>query len=104
MKFNKKIAIFSISTAMVAGVAFVAPAHAAPKDLAVGMSLDIDKLDPQTATGFATVKALGLVYGSLIEFGPKLDIRSGLARSWGFNSDSTQLRLKLRKGVKFHDG
>jgi peptide/nickel transport system substrate-binding protein len=104
VKLSKKLAIFSITTAMVAGVAFVAPAQAASKDLAIGVTLDIDKLDPHTSTSFSTVRALGLTYGSLVEVGPKLDIRSGLAASWGFNADSTELRLKLRKGVKFHDG
>ena len=89
---------------MVAGVAFVAPAQAASKDLAVGVTVDIDKFDPHTATSFSTIRVLGLTYGSLVENGPKLDIRSGLAASWGFNADSTELRLKLRKGVKFHDG
>ena len=89
---------------MVAGVALVAPAQAASKDLAIGVTLDIDKLDPHTATSFSTVRMLGLPYGSLVEVGPKLDIRSGLAASWGFNKDSTELRLKLRKNVKFHDG
>jgi len=104
VKLSKKFAIFSISTAMVAGVAFVAPAQAASKDLAVGVTVDIDKFDPHTATSFSTIRVLGLTYGSLVENGPKLDIRSGLAASWGFNADSTELRLKLRKGVKFHDG
>jgi len=104
VKLSKKLAIFSITTAMVAGVAFVAPAQAASKDLAIGVTLDIDKLDPHTATSFSTVRMLGLTYGSLVEVGPKLDIRSGLAASWGFNADSTELRLKLRKNVKFHDG
>ena len=82
----------------------VVPAQAASKDLSIGLTLDIDKLDPQGATSFATVRALGLIYGSLVEVGPKLDIRSGLARSWGFNADGTELRLHLRKGVKFQDG
>lgn len=104
MKLSKKIAVFGVSTAMMAGVAFVAPAQAASKDLAIGITLDIDKLDPHTATSFSTIRALGLTYGSLVEVGPKLDIRSGLAVSWGFNADSTELRLKLRKNVKFHDG
>ena len=81
-----------------------APAQAASKDLTIGLTLDIDKLDPQGATGFGTVRALGLVYGSLVEVGPKLDIRAGLARAWGFNAEGTQLRLHLRKGVKFQDG
>lgn len=104
MKLSKKFAIFSITTVMVAGVAFVAPAQAASKDLAIGVTLDIDKLDPHTSTSFSTVRVLGIAYGSLVEVGPKLDIRSGLAASWGFNADSTELRLKLRKNVKFHDG
>ena len=104
MKLRKKIAVVGVSAALMAGVAFVAPAQAASKDLVIGITLDIDKLDPQGATSFATVRALGLVYGSLVEVGPKLDIRSGLATSWAFNAAGTQLRLHLRKGVKFQDG
>ena len=104
MKLRKKIAVIGVTAALVAGVAFVAPAQAASKDLVIGITLDIDKLDPQSATSFATVRALGLVYGSLVEVGPKLDIRAGLATSWSFNAAGTQLRLHLRKKVKFQDG
>jgi peptide/nickel transport system substrate-binding protein len=86
------------------GTSAVLPAQAATKDLTVGMTLDMDKYDPHTATGFGTIRVLGLSYGSLVEVGPKLDIRPGLAASWGFNAEGTQLRLNLRKGVKFHDG
>lgn len=101
---RKKIAVVGVATALVAGVVLATPAQAAAKNLVVGITLDIDRLDPQVATSFATVRALGLVYGSLVEVGPKLDIRSGLATSWAFNAAGTQLRLNLRKGVKFHDG
>lgn len=104
MGMRKKIAVVGVATALVAGVVLAAPAQAATKNLVVGITLDIDRLDPQVATSFATVRALGLVYGSLVEVGPKLDIRSGLATSWAFNAAGTQLRLNLRKGVKFHDG
>ncbi|MEI6844133.1 MAG: ABC transporter substrate-binding protein [Actinomycetes bacterium] len=104
MKLRKKLAVVGVATALVAGVVLVAPAQAASKDLVVGITLDIDKLDPQGATSFSTVRALGLVYGSLVEVGPKLQIRPGLATSWGFNATGTQLRLHLRKGVKFQDG
>lgn len=96
------IALVAATTVFGATVAL--PAHAATKDLTIGMTLDMDKYDPHTATGFGTIRVLGLVYGSLVEVGPKLDIRPGLATSWGFNSDGTQLRLHLRKNVKFHDG
>jgi len=104
VKLRKKLAVVGVATALVAGVVLVAPAQAASKDLVVGITLDIDKLDPQGATSFSTVRALGLVYGSLVEVGPKLQIRPGLATSWGFNATGTQLRLHLRKGVKFQDG
>lgn len=104
MRLRKKFAVAGVITALLAGVTLVAPAQAASKDLVIGITLDIDKLDPQAATSFATVRALGLVYGSLVEVGPKLDIRPGLATSWSFNSAGTQLRLHIRKGVKFQDG
>jgi peptide/nickel transport system substrate-binding protein len=93
-----------IAALALVGTSAVLPARAATKDLTIGMTLDMDKYDPHTATGFGTIRVLGLSYGSLVEVGPKLDIRPGLAASWGFNSAGTQLRLNLRKGVKFHDG
>ena len=106
LKKNKGVrgllALVAVTALVGAGSAL--PAQAATKDLTVGMTLDMDKYDPHAATGFGSVKVLGLVYGSLVEVGPKLDIRPGLARSWGFNSAGTQLRLHLRSGVKFHDG
>ncbi len=104
MRLRKKIAVVGVTAALVAGVALVAPAQAASKDLVVGITLDIDKLDPQGATSFATVRALGLVYGSLVEVGPKLDVRPGLASSWRFNDAGTRLTLHIRKNVKFQDG
>ena len=103
MKTLRGLLAVLASLAMISAGA-VAPAQAATKDLTVGMTLDMDKYDPHTATGFGTIRVLGLAYGSLVEVGPKLDIRPGLAAGWGFNADGTQLRLYLRKGVKFHDG
>lgn len=106
MKKNKlgKGLIAVLAAMALVGTSAVLPAQAATKDLTVGMTLDMDKYDPHTATGFGTIRVLGLSYGSLVEVGPKLDIRPGLARSWRFNEAGTQLRLNLRKGVKFHDG
>lgn len=98
------MAVVGLTAALVVGVALIAPAQAASKDLVVGVTLDIDKLDPQSATSFATLRALGLVYGSLVEVGPKLDIRPGLASSWRFNEAGTRLTLHIRKNVKFQDG
>jgi len=86
------------------GILVSQPVRAAETSLVIGSVLDIDKTDPHTATNFATVRGLGLVYGSLIEIGAKNAIKGGLASSWIFSKDGTQLTLNLREGVKFHDG
>ena len=101
---KKKIAIGGLVAALMAGALIATPAKAVSTDLVIGSVLDIDKLDPHTATNFATVRALGLVYSSLVEVGPGNKIKTGLASSWSFNSTGTQLNLLLRQGVKFHDG
>ena len=90
--------------AMFGGVLVTQPAKAADSSLVIGSVLDIDKTDPHTATNFATVRGLGLVYGSLIEIGAKNAIKGGLATSWIFSKDGKTLTLNLREGVKFHDG
>lgn len=90
--------------AMLGGILVSQPVRAAETSLVIGSVLDIDKTDPHTATNFATVRGLGLVYGSLIEIGAKNAIKGGLASSWIFSKDGTQLTLNLREGVKFHDG
>ena len=86
------------------GTLAIQPAKAASTSLVIGSVLDIDKLDPHTATNFATVRALGLVYSSLVEVGPANKLKTGLATAWRFSDDGKQLRLTLREGVKFHDG
>jgi peptide/nickel transport system substrate-binding protein len=100
----KKLTIGVAVAALIGGTFVAQPAKAASGELVIGSVLDIDRTDPHTSTNFATVRGLGLVYGSLIEIGAKNAIKGGLASSWVFNSDSTQLTLNLRKGVKFHDG
>ena len=52
MRLRKKIAVVGVATALVASVVLIAPAQAVSKDLVVGITLDIDKLDPQAATSF----------------------------------------------------
>lgn len=65
---------------------------------------DIDNLDPHLATAFQTIDALDLVYGTLFELDPDLNILPGLATDWEYSEDGTELTLTLREGVTFHDG
>ncbi len=94
----------SLTAFSVANVGTVARADSKSNTVNVGISADIDKLDPQLSTNFATVRILGLVYSELVETTPQLQVVPGLAKSWYWNADSTQLRLYIRPGVKFHDG
>lgn len=70
----------------------------------VGRTGDIDNLDPHLATAFQTIDALELVYDTLFELDPNLEIQPGLATDWEYSEDNTQLTLFLREGVTFHDG
>jgi peptide/nickel transport system substrate-binding protein len=101
---RKKLAIAALAASLAVGTLAAQPAKAASTSLVIGSVLDIDKLDPHTATNFATVRALGLVYSSLVEVGPANKLKTGLATAWQFSADGKTLRLTLREGVKFHDG
>jgi peptide/nickel transport system substrate-binding protein len=94
----------SLTAVGLTNVGTVARADSKSNIVNVGISGDIDKLDPHLATNFATVRVLGLVYSELVETTPQLQVVPALAKSWYWNSDSTQLRLYMRSGVKFQDG
>jgi len=67
---KKRFLVGGVALALMAGTLVSTPAKAASSEFVIGSVLDIDKLDPHTATNFATVRALGLVYSSLVEVGP----------------------------------
>ena len=84
-----------------------AQATATPKSggtLVVAQNADIKGFDPHTLPDFPTVRALGLMYETLVTTDENLKVVPGLAESWQFSSDGLKLTLNLRKGVKFHSG
>ena len=64
----------------------------------------VQKLDPQIATNFLDLQALGLVYQPLVTLNSSLQVVPDLATSWTFSSDSKSVTFTLRSGVKFDDG
>jgi len=70
----------------------------------VANTSSVQKLDPQIATNFLDLQALGLVYQPLVTLNASLQVVPDLASSWTFSSDSKSLTLTLRSGVKFDDG
>src|SRR5260370_29524470 len=72
--------------------------------LIVAQNADISGFDPHTLPGFATVRAVGLIYDTLVTVDANLKVIPALAESWKFSDDGLTLTLNLRKGVKFHGG
>lgn len=72
--------------------------------LVIGDTSSVQKLDPQVATNFLDLQALGLVYQPLVTLNSRLQVVPDLAASWSFGSDSKTLTFQLRKGVRFDDG
>ncbi|MBY5854985.1 ABC transporter substrate-binding protein [Rhizobium ruizarguesonis] len=63
-----------------------------------------ETLDPHSGVLQADfARALGL-YEPLMEMQPDATIKNGLAESMEPNADATEWTIRLRKGVKFHDG
>ena len=81
-----------------------ASAAASGPTFVVASTMSVQKLDPQVATNFLDVQALGLVYDTLVKFDQQLQIVPDLATSWSFSSDRLTLTFQLRQGVKFDDG
>lgn len=72
--------------------------------LVVGRTGDVDNLDPHLATAFQSVQALELVYDTLFELDPELNVVAGLAEDWEFEDEGRTLRLTLRDDATFHEG
>ncbi|MCU1494123.1 MAG: putative D,D-dipeptide-binding periplasmic protein DdpA [Acidimicrobiaceae bacterium] len=70
----------------------------------VADSSSVQKLDPDIITNFLDFQSLGLIYDTLVEENPKLQVAPDLATSWTFSNGNKALTFQLRKGVKFDDG
>lgn len=73
-------------------------------DLVIGVSTDINSLNPWTATQYQSVDVLTNIYGSLVEFDKELVPGPGLAESWEVSEDGLTVTFQLRQDVTFSDG
>jgi ABC-type transport system substrate-binding protein len=73
--------------------------------LQIGISTDIDYLDPRQTNTQEAYFANANVYDCLVlyELG-SANLRPGLAESWTISDDQLIYTFKLRQGVTFHDG
>src|SRR5262249_11643188 len=77
---------------------------AAAQSLRIGLAEDPDVLDPTLARTFVGRIVFASLCDKLVDISPELEIVPQLAVSWQWTDANRGLVLKLRPGVKFHDG
>jgi peptide/nickel transport system substrate-binding protein len=93
------------ATSMPAAPAAIPKPAAPPKSggtLRFGQIGDLVNLDPHFNQGSS--ENTWLPYDRLTTYDPSFQPHPMLAESWDVNSDATQVKLNLRKGVLFHSG
>ena len=62
-------------------------------------------LDPAVVTDGQSLRFADQIFDTLITFnGSSTDLKPGLAKSWDVSADGLTYTMKLRSGVRFHDG
>lgn len=72
--------------------------------LVIGMTQDIDSMDPNTAESAATRELLFNVYDGLVKPDTAGNLNGAVASEWTVSDDGTVYSFTLREGVLFHDG
>ena len=99
MKNTLKRIALSLALAAVAGGSAMAQSH-----LRVGLAEDPDVLDPTLARTYVGRIVFSSICDKLFDIDEKLNIVPQLALSHETSPDGLTVTIKLRSGVKFHDG
>ena len=97
MKTARKLSI-------AAAAILVAMSSASAASLKVGLQDDPDALDPAQGGTYAGRLVFEALCDKLVDVNNDLEVVPKLATEWSWNDDSTELTLKLREGVVYHDG
>src|SRR6266542_6026433 len=85
-----------------------ASAAAGPKKggtLVLARAGEVTNLDPHKVPAFTSIRVFELVYSYVMRLDDKLGVQPELAESAPtVSADGKQVTVKLRKGVKFHNG
>ncbi len=72
--------------------------------LILGMRQDATGMDPHKQQFSEQFKRYSFLYNGLLDFDKQGRLVPSLALSWKYSADQKELTLKLRPGVKFHNG
>ncbi|MDZ4163851.1 MAG: ABC transporter substrate-binding protein, partial [Smithellaceae bacterium] len=75
-----------------------------PQKLIIAQGTDVLSMDTNHVTDAPSFTVLDHMVETLLELTPSGEIGPQLAEKWEVSADATEYTLKLRKGVKFHDG
>ncbi len=96
----------TVHKALLAGLLLAASllGTARADNLRIGLAEDPDVLDPTLARTFVGRIVFASLCDKLVDISPELEIVPQLATSWQWTDGNLGLVMKLRQGVKFHDG
>ena len=95
----KRLALFVLCLAMMAG-----PAFAGSKDIIYASDSTAKSLDPHDTSDTYSGAIEKAVFQGLMGFDKDLNVIPLLAESYTYNDAATEYTFKLRKGIKFQDG
>ena len=72
--------------------------------LRIGLASDPDILDPTQGRTYVGRIVFAALCDKLVDIGPELEIVPQLATEWQWTDGNKALVIKLRQGVRFHDG
>ena len=88
---------------LLAALVAALPAMAATT-LRIGLQEDPDALDPAQGVSFVGREVFAALCDKLVDVDRDMKLQPQLATEWSWSADAKSLTLKLRSGVKFHDG
>jgi peptide/nickel transport system substrate-binding protein len=95
---------FGLIGAALAAILLTGSPAAAETTLRIGLAEDPDVLDPTLARTYVGRIVFAALCDKLFEIDEKLNIVPQLALSYATSEDGKIVTIKLRQGVKFHDG
>jgi peptide/nickel transport system substrate-binding protein len=105
MRPNVAAVLLAIAIALAAiGTPTSAPAQPMADTLTWGEDRDMRTLDPRVTQSRHETQVIMQVFDSLMFMGNDGKIYPWLAESWQFAPDGLSITMKLRRGVRFHDG
>ena len=100
----KTRSLIAATSAFATSALLLMSASAMAAELKIGLGSDADVLDPAQSRTFVGRIVYTAMCDKLVDVSPDLKIVPQLATEWTWSDDGKELTMKLREGVKFHDG